>query len=51
MPVRWDELRDMYPPDFTILTAPDRLAKTGDLWANILQEKHDLGALLGIVEE
>ena len=51
MPVRWDELRDIYPPDFTILTAPERLAKTGDLWANILQEKHDLGALLGIVED
>jgi bifunctional non-homologous end joining protein LigD len=51
MPVRWDELRDIYPPDFTILTAPERLRKTGDLWANILQEKHDLGALLGIVED
>jgi bifunctional non-homologous end joining protein LigD len=51
MPVRWDELRDIYPPDFTILTAPERLAKTGDLWANILNEKHDLGALLGIVED
>jgi bifunctional non-homologous end joining protein LigD len=44
MPVRWDELRDTYPPDFTILTAPERLKKTGDLWADILDEKHDLGA-------
>jgi len=51
MPVRWDELRDIYPPDFTILTAPERLRKAGDLWANILNEKHDLGALLGIVED
>jgi bifunctional non-homologous end joining protein LigD len=47
MPVRWDELRDVYPTHFTILTAPDRIAETGDLWANILNEKHDLAALLG----
>ncbi len=51
MPVRWDELRDVYPPDFTILNACDRLQEVGDLWANILHEKHDLGALLGIAEE
>jgi bifunctional non-homologous end joining protein LigD len=51
MPVRWEELGDVYPPDFTILTAPDRLEQTGDLWATILNEKHDLVALLGIAEE
>ena len=51
MPVRWDELRDIYPPDFTILNACDRLENTGDLWANILNEKHDLGALLGLSGE
>ena len=51
MPVRWDELRDIYPTDLTILNACDRLEKTGDLWANILNEKHDLGALLGLSEE
>ncbi|HET9476402.1 MAG TPA: ATP-dependent DNA ligase, partial [Dehalococcoidia bacterium] len=51
MPLRWDELRDVYPPNFSILTAPERLAKTGDLWTNILAEKHDLGALLGIAED
>ena len=42
MPLRWDELEDIYPPDFTILSAPKRLAETGDLWANILDAKHDL---------
>jgi len=46
MPLRWEELRDVYPADFTILTAPGRLAEVGDLWANILDEKHDLGAML-----
>jgi bifunctional non-homologous end joining protein LigD len=47
MPLRWDELGDVYPTDFTILTAPDRVAGTGDLWAGILDAKHDLQALLG----
>jgi bifunctional non-homologous end joining protein LigD len=51
MPVRWHELKDVYPPDFTILTAPDRVAKTGDLWANILDAKHDLAKLLDTIGE
>ncbi|MDO8579175.1 MAG: DNA ligase D [Dehalococcoidales bacterium] len=45
-PVSWEELDKIYPPDFTILNVPDRLAKTGDLWSNILSEKHDLKELL-----
>lgn len=48
MPLRWDELEDIYPPDFTILSAPKRLAETGDLWTNILDAKHDLRGLLQI---
>lgn len=51
MPVRWDELPDVYPRDFTILNAPDRVAETGDLWVNILKEKHDLRAMLDEVTE
>jgi bifunctional non-homologous end joining protein LigD len=50
MPVRWDELRDIYPAHFTIQNAGDRLAETGDLWHNILQEKHDLAAMLDAVK-
>ncbi|HEY8766474.1 MAG TPA: DNA ligase D [Dehalococcoidia bacterium] len=46
MPLRWDELRDIYPTHFTILNACDRLAETGDLWSNILAEKHDLAGML-----
>jgi bifunctional non-homologous end joining protein LigD len=46
MPVRWDELRDIYPQDFTILNACDRVDEVGDLWADILEQKHDLRALL-----
>ena len=47
MPVRWDELRDIYPAEFTILTAHERLARTGDLWKDILDHKHDLAGLIG----
>jgi bifunctional non-homologous end joining protein LigD len=46
MPLRWDELGSVYPTDFTILTAPERLAQVGDLWAGILEAKHDLKAML-----
>ncbi|MEO8456767.1 MAG: non-homologous end-joining DNA ligase [Chloroflexota bacterium] len=49
MPVLWSELRDIYPTHFTIQNACERLEKTGDLWANILDEKHDLAAMLGAV--
>ena len=45
-PVRWEELGEIYPTDFTIDTVPDRIEKIGDLWADILQSKHDLRRLL-----
>ena len=47
MPLRWDELDEVYPTDFTILSAPARIADAGDPWADILSHKHDLAALLG----
>ncbi len=40
----------MYPTDFTIVTAPKRLAQVGDLWTDILDAKHDLESLLGAEE-
>jgi bifunctional non-homologous end joining protein LigD len=48
MPLRWDEVGKVFPTDFTILTAPDRLQKVGDLWSGILAAKHDLAGLLGV---
>jgi bifunctional non-homologous end joining protein LigD len=47
MPIRWNEVGKVFPTDFTILTAPDRLAQVGDLWSGILDAKHDLVGLLG----
>ncbi|HEX8967085.1 MAG TPA: non-homologous end-joining DNA ligase, partial [Chloroflexota bacterium] len=46
MPLRWSEVGNVFPTDFTILTAPDRLRRVGDLWSGILQAKHDLAGLL-----
>jgi bifunctional non-homologous end joining protein LigD len=48
MPLRWDELGEIYPTSFTILTAPDRVEQTGDLWSTILDAKHDIGTLLDL---
>jgi bifunctional non-homologous end joining protein LigD len=45
-PLRWDELDSVYPTDFTIDTVPDRVEAMGDLWAGILDSKHDLSRLL-----
>ncbi len=46
MPLAWDELDGVYPTDFTILTAPEVVARRGDPWADILEAKTDLDALL-----
>ena len=50
MPVAWEDLDGVYPNDFTILTVPDRLDETGDLWAGILEAKHDIASLLSNAE-
>ena len=44
--VTWEELKDVYPPDFTIETTPKRLAAIGDLWSQILDDKQDLRGLI-----
>ena len=45
-PLRWDELNDIYPTDFTMRTVPERVKLLGDLWTGILDAKHDLHRLL-----
>jgi bifunctional non-homologous end joining protein LigD len=46
-PLRWTELGKVYPTDFNLKTVPERLKKTGDLWADILKAKKDLGRITG----
>jgi bifunctional non-homologous end joining protein LigD len=48
-PLRWNELHKVYPTDFTIVTAPVRLAELGDLWADLLDAKMDLEKALASV--
>ncbi|MGE3960782.1 MAG: non-homologous end-joining DNA ligase [Dehalococcoidia bacterium] len=47
MPMRWNELGKVLPSEFTILNAHERVEQVGDLWAHILDAKHDLAALVG----
>lgn len=47
MPLRWEEVGQVFPTDFTITTAAARLRETGDLWSGILSAKRDLAQLLG----
>ena len=46
-PLRWEELGSAYPTQFDILNIPERLAKLGDLWREILAARVDLRNLLG----
>jgi DNA ligase D len=45
-PLRWDEVPDAEPGDFTIATMPARYAEVGDLTAGIDESVFDLRALL-----
>src|SRR4029077_18221954 len=45
-PFAWDELDDVHPDAFTILTVPPRVAATGDAWAGIGERPQSLVPLL-----
>ena len=45
-PLRWDELTEVVPQDFTVRTMPARFADVGDLHARIDEVAHDLAPLL-----
>ena len=48
MPLSWEDLAGAHPLDFTMANAPQRLAKTGDLWANALTRKQNIQHTLGL---
>jgi len=50
MPVRWADLGDVAPGDFTVNTVPDLFAKNGDANAEIDDVAHSLDALLEMAE-
>ena len=45
-PLRWDEVNDAVPADFTLATMPDRFARLGDLHAGIDDAVYDIATLL-----
>jgi DNA ligase D len=45
-PVRWEEIDDLLPDDFTIATVPARYAELGDLHAGIDKAVFDIAPLL-----
>ncbi len=45
-PIRWDEIDDVDPHDFTIATVPDRFATIGDLHGGIDRTSFDIASLL-----
>ncbi len=47
-PIAWAELEHLDPTSLNLLTVPDRVAEKGDLWADILNHKSDLSALLNV---
>ncbi len=50
MPLRWEEVMDCDPADFTILTAPKRFAEIGDPHAEMDQAVGSLEKLLELAE-
>lgn len=42
MPITWDELADVGPSDWTIVSAPDRLAEAGDPWHELARHGRSL---------
>ena len=45
-PIRWDEIDDVNPKDFTIRTVPQRYAEPGDLHATIDDDVYSLDTLM-----
>ncbi|HEU0072793.1 MAG TPA: non-homologous end-joining DNA ligase [Dehalococcoidia bacterium] len=45
-PITWAELANLDPTSLSLLTVPERVAKQGDLWRDILNHKSDLSSLL-----
>lgn len=47
MPLGWEELATAHPLDFRLSNVTTRLSRTGDRWRDSLENKQDLGRLLG----
>ncbi len=50
-PLRWDEVTDCRPEEFTINTIPGRFARLGDPWADMDNATGSLDQLLALADE
>jgi bifunctional non-homologous end joining protein LigD len=50
MPLTWEALETAQPPDFTLATVVQRLARAGDPWRDALSRKHSLERTLARAE-
>ena len=48
MPVAWDQIERIYPPDFTVLNAMKWIEAHGNPWTDILEAKQDVRGLIGL---
>jgi bifunctional non-homologous end joining protein LigD len=46
MPVKWEELDNILPSDFTMLNVPDILKRHADPWNDVLEKSQDLVKIL-----
>ena len=46
-PIAWKDLANFSPLDYNMKTAAQRLRRKGDAWADILENKQDLRAIIG----
>lgn len=49
-PLRWDEVPDVHPDDFDVLTMPARFAEVGDLFAPLVAGAGEAGSLDQLLE-
>lgn len=49
-PVTWDELGDVHPEDFSVLTMPARFAQVGDLHAPVAEKAFSLEPLIELAD-
>jgi DNA ligase D len=49
-PLRWDEIDDIHPDDFTIGSVPQRLGEDGDAWAEMNDHPQSLEPMLEMHE-
>jgi bifunctional non-homologous end joining protein LigD len=46
MPVKWEELDNILPSDFTMLNVPDILKRYSEPWNDVLEKGQDLVKIL-----